>query len=56
MSEDEIYEPSPEEIAAINEGLTQLDSGQWITNEEANKRADEWLENNSRRNPKKFKL
>jgi len=31
------------EIEAVNEGLEQLENGQWITNEEANKRADEWL-------------
>ena len=43
MQEDEIYELSPEEIEAINEGLAQLDNGQWITNEEANRRADELL-------------
>jgi hypothetical protein len=54
MPEDEIYEPSPEEIAAINEGLTQFDSGQWIINEEANKRAKELLENYSRRSPKRL--
>ena len=40
---DEIYEMSSEEIDAINEGIAQIDSGQWITNEEANKHADEWL-------------
>ena len=37
------YEMSDDEIAAINEGIAQLDNGQWITNEESNKRADEWL-------------
>jgi len=40
---DEVHVMSPEEIEAVKEGLAQLDSGQWITNEEANKRADEWL-------------
>lgn len=50
---DDVYKMSPGEIEAVKEGLTQLDNGQWITNEEANKRADEWLENNSHRNSKK---
>lgn len=40
---DDDYEMCPEEIEAINEGIAQLDNGQWITNEESNKRADEWL-------------
>jgi len=40
---DEVYEMSPEEIEAVKEGIAQLDNGQWITNKEANKRADEWL-------------
>jgi len=40
---DGIYEMSPEEIDAVKEGIAQIDSGQWITNEEANKRADKWL-------------
>jgi predicted transcriptional regulator len=39
----EVYEMSQGEIDAVNEGLAQLNSGQWITNEEANKRADKWL-------------
>jgi len=40
---DGVHVMSPGEIEAVKEGLAQLDSGQWITNEEANKRADEWL-------------
>lgn len=39
----EVYEMSQREIDAVKEGLAQLNSGQWITNEEANKRADKWL-------------
>jgi predicted transcriptional regulator len=38
-----VYEMSQEEIDAVNEGIAQLDNGQWITDEESNKRADEWL-------------
>jgi predicted transcriptional regulator len=38
-----VHEMSREEIDAVNEGIAQLDNGQWITNEESNKRADEWL-------------
>ena len=40
---DEIYQMSPGEIEAINEGLEQFKNGQWITHEESNKRAEEWL-------------
>jgi predicted transcriptional regulator len=38
-----IYEMSAEEKAAVQEGLDDLDNGKRITNEESNKRADEWL-------------
>ena len=31
------------EIEAVNEGLEQFKNGQWITHEESNKRAEEWL-------------
>jgi predicted transcriptional regulator len=40
---DEVYEMSPGEIEAVNEGLEQLKNGQWISHEEANKQVDEWL-------------
>jgi len=40
---DEVYQLSPEEAKSVKEGLDQLDNGQWISNEEANKRADKWL-------------
>ena len=39
----EIYEMTPGEIAAVNDGLEQFKNGQWITHEESNKRAEEWL-------------
>ncbi len=38
-----VYEMIPEEIEAVKEGIDDLDNGRWISNEEANKRADEWL-------------
>lgn len=44
--EDEIsgvYPLSAEEIVAVNEGIEQIESGQYLTHEESNKRADEWL-------------
>ncbi|HEY4195025.1 MAG TPA: hypothetical protein VGM63_05795 [Mucilaginibacter sp.] len=40
---DEVYEMSPGEIEAVNEGLEQLKNGQWLSHEEANKQIDEWL-------------
>jgi len=39
----DIYEMSPDESEAVKEGLDDLDNGRWISNEEANKRADQWL-------------
>ena len=39
----DIHIMSPAEIEAVNDGLAQLENGQWITNEESNKRVDEWL-------------
>jgi predicted transcriptional regulator len=44
--EDEIsgvYQLSAEEIVAVNEGIEQIENGQYLTHEESNKRADEWL-------------
>ena len=38
-----IHQMSREETAAVQEGLTQLDNGQWITNEESNNQVTEWL-------------
>jgi predicted transcriptional regulator len=40
---DEVYIMSPTEIEAVEDGIGQIENGQWITNEEANKRVDEWL-------------
>jgi hypothetical protein len=40
---EDVYEMSPGEIEAVNEGLKQFKNGQWITHEESNKRVDEWL-------------
>ncbi|HTD97637.1 MAG TPA: hypothetical protein VK668_00045 [Mucilaginibacter sp.] len=40
---DEIYEMSPEEIEAVKEGIAQLDNGQWVSNDEANKMIDKCL-------------
>jgi predicted transcriptional regulator len=37
------YEMSDDEIAAINDGRDQIKNGQFVTNEESNKRVDEWL-------------
>ncbi|TSJ43613.1 hypothetical protein FO440_05320 [Mucilaginibacter corticis] len=39
----EPYILSQGEIDAVNEGLEQFKNGQWITNEESNRRVDEWL-------------
>ena len=38
---DGIYEMSAEEIKAVKEGIEQIENGEWITNEEANRRTDE---------------
>ena len=43
LKRDEVYEMSPGEIEAVNEGLEQLKNGQWISHEEANKQIGEWL-------------
>jgi predicted transcriptional regulator len=31
------------EIEAVEEGLSQIKRGEWITNEEANRQVEEWL-------------
>lgn len=44
--EDEIsgvYQLSQEEIAAVNEGIEQIEKGMFVTNEEANKLIDKCL-------------
>jgi predicted transcriptional regulator len=41
-SETAVHTMSDEEIEAVKDGLTQLERGEWLTNEEANKLADEW--------------
>ncbi|QEC76658.1 hypothetical protein [Mucilaginibacter ginsenosidivorax] len=44
--EDEIsgvYQLSPEEIIAVNEGIEQIEKGMFVTNEEANKLIDKCL-------------
>ncbi|HEY8930953.1 MAG TPA: hypothetical protein VIM55_17245 [Mucilaginibacter sp.] len=38
MEEDEIYQLSPEELEAINEGMEQIKNGQWLSHEEVNKK------------------
>ncbi len=37
----------PGEIEAVNEGLEQFKNGQWITHEESNQRAEEWVRKNN---------
>jgi predicted transcriptional regulator len=37
---DEAYIMSPAEIEAVEDGIRQIENGQWITNEEANRRID----------------
>jgi len=39
----EVYQVTGEELVAVKEGLRQLDEGKWISNDESNKRVDEWL-------------
>ncbi|HEY5327094.1 MAG TPA: hypothetical protein VIJ27_08840 [Mucilaginibacter sp.] len=40
---DELYIMSPAETEAVEDGIRQIENGQWISNEESNKRIDEWL-------------
>jgi predicted transcriptional regulator len=40
---DEVYIMSPEEIAAVEDGMRQIENGEWISDEESNKHVDEWL-------------
>jgi hypothetical protein len=38
-----VYQMSDVEREAVEDSLNQFKNGQWISNEEANKRAEEWL-------------
>ncbi|MEO6978913.1 MAG: hypothetical protein ABI113_11065 [Mucilaginibacter sp.] len=40
---DEVYKLSPDELNAVNEGINQIDSGMFVTNEQANKIIDKCL-------------
>lgn len=40
---EDVYHLSPEEREAVNEGLTQIKNGQFLTNEEINAKFDKWL-------------
>lgn len=43
LSAEEVYKVSTEERKAIDEGISQIDNGEFLSHEEANKRVDEWL-------------
>jgi hypothetical protein len=47
FEEQEIYEMSPEEVEAVNEDIQQIENGQWISHEEANRRIDGFLKKNT---------
>lgn len=38
-----VYQMSDAEREAVEEGIRQIENGQWITHEEVKRRADEWL-------------
>ena len=38
-----VYKMSPEEIEAVHDGIRQVENGEWISHEEANKQIAEWL-------------
>lgn len=40
---DEVYELSNQQKKAIDEGIEQLDNGQYLTNDQANTQVKEWL-------------
>jgi hypothetical protein len=40
---DETYHLSQEEIEVVEDGIAQIENGQWITNEEAKRCVDEFL-------------
>lgn len=41
-----VYHLNAEELEAVNEGLTQLKNGKFLTNEEVNAEFDKWLKRN----------
>lgn len=43
IDQEMIHKMSPEEAAAVAEGLAQLERGEFLSHEESNKRAEEWL-------------
>jgi len=42
-SVDGVYQMSDAEREAVEDGIRQIENGQWITHEEVKRRADEWL-------------
>lgn len=40
---EEVYKISEEQLLVVEEGLEQLDKGQFLTHEEANAEIEEWL-------------
>jgi len=42
-SENGVYQMSDAEREAVEDGLNQIRNGQWVSNEESNRRAEEWL-------------
>lgn len=38
-----VYQMSDAEREAVEDGIRQIENGQWITHEEVKRRADEWL-------------
>ena len=45
MEDQEIYHLSPEELAAVNEGIWQIENGLFLSHGEANRRIEEILNN-----------
>jgi len=45
MEEEEIYHLSPEELEAVEEGLWQIETGLFFSNEEANRRVEKFSGN-----------
>ena len=43
FDDSEIYLLSANHKLAIEQGINQINSGEYLTNEQANKEADEWL-------------
>ncbi len=44
-SDEDVYEPTPEEEKMIDEGIAELDAGLGISGKEVEKKANEWLRN-----------